>query len=1023
LNRYDFARLVSRVSGGEWPKVPTGNGFCLYIRRELVDDIGLFDEELFPRGYGEENDFCMRAVKAGWQNIVDDRTLVYHLRSQSFKEEKTALMEEGFRAVVGRHPEYVTLAQVFGAGGAMSNVRTRVRGIMDSLKKPSRSLETVVAAFRDAAKPRILYVLHTMAAGGTTMTTADLAGEIARDYDCYLLTVEGNSVVLQRWYNSNWRLVSKFTLVGNMDLYDAPRPDYEAAVVSILSKYDFDLVHIRHLINHSLSLPKIARSLGIPVVLSFHDFWHICPSVVLIDDHAKFCGGECSSGKGSCATLMPLPDAYKPLKHHYVYLWRKRVAEILGSVDCFVTTSPTARDLYRKAYPQLESAPFRVVEHGRAFAEQSSLAEAPRAGEPCRVVVLGNVTTNGKGFEVVQRIHELDAGKTIEFHFVGTCPVEAVLVGHVHGPYKREKLGDVLGAIRPSFVAIFSLWAETYCHTLSEAWQCGIPVLGTSLGAVGERIREHGGGWSVDVQKPEEILDLVTRVANDPDAYEEQRRTALVSNVRMSSSMAADYRLIYKQAVLRQGPRSVSHAEFPLRIVAVSESGDSKSGQLGHLASLARHPAIFNLVDFISATPEQALHERLYEETIGKTIVLLDYDLGSEAVAAVRAASTSLVVEASAFEPLADLLAVVDERPHSLVQALVPPRSRASGAEAYVVIVVSGNESDWSQTVDDLLAELDVRSELLVIGAEPKENLRCPTYTISGSKRSEVIAELAFRTNEASCLLVTDGAADTLLLHECAMAGVPLVVSPQIAASLGATEEDFVAVAASSSARHMAAAATGLARDKARIDRLSAERGSAARVKWSLDCNVPRATEILRTIARLAADWKSETAMQKVVPLAASSAQQSPSSTASLIRHLEIDELTQEDGETESPEDEMESAHSAKEDAESGVTPLIAAELTENDDPPETAADLAEDGEPDAAAVPLIDGLSDDAIIVSAMGDNASSDAADALAEESDESVEEAADALLEIDSSADPNEVDVPPPAEESILQGQAPG
>ena len=40
--------------------VPTTVGFCLYVRRAALDQIGGFDAEAFGRGYGEENDFCMR---------------------------------------------------------------------------------------------------------------------------------------------------------------------------------------------------------------------------------------------------------------------------------------------------------------------------------------------------------------------------------------------------------------------------------------------------------------------------------------------------------------------------------------------------------------------------------------------------------------------------------------------------------------------------------------------------------------------------------------------------------------------------------------------------------------------------------------------------------------------------------------------------------------------------------------------------------------------------------------------------
>ncbi|MBK6510558.1 MAG: glycosyltransferase [Haliea sp.] len=40
--------------------VPTGVGFCMFIRREALIDIGMLDELTFGMGYGEENDFCRR---------------------------------------------------------------------------------------------------------------------------------------------------------------------------------------------------------------------------------------------------------------------------------------------------------------------------------------------------------------------------------------------------------------------------------------------------------------------------------------------------------------------------------------------------------------------------------------------------------------------------------------------------------------------------------------------------------------------------------------------------------------------------------------------------------------------------------------------------------------------------------------------------------------------------------------------------------------------------------------------------
>ena len=103
--------LVEEVSGNLRPEVPTGNGFCLYITRDAIDEIGLFDEASFPRGYGEENDFCMRALKAGYKNLIEDSTFVFHHRSASFGDEKTLLSAAGSDALRSLHPEYKALVQ------------------------------------------------------------------------------------------------------------------------------------------------------------------------------------------------------------------------------------------------------------------------------------------------------------------------------------------------------------------------------------------------------------------------------------------------------------------------------------------------------------------------------------------------------------------------------------------------------------------------------------------------------------------------------------------------------------------------------------------------------------------------------------------------------------------------------------------------------------------------------------------------------------------------------------------------
>lgn len=80
-----FAGLVSELSECRYPSIPTGLGFCLLIKREVFDCIGVFDEK-FELDYGGGNDFCMRAKRKGYGAVCCDDAFVYHYGRKSFAD-------------------------------------------------------------------------------------------------------------------------------------------------------------------------------------------------------------------------------------------------------------------------------------------------------------------------------------------------------------------------------------------------------------------------------------------------------------------------------------------------------------------------------------------------------------------------------------------------------------------------------------------------------------------------------------------------------------------------------------------------------------------------------------------------------------------------------------------------------------------------------------------------------------------------------------------------------------------------
>lgn len=111
-----FAALVQRCSPRLRPELPTAVGFCMYLTRHALARVGPFDERLFGRGYGEENDWCMRAAARGMRHLLEDSTFVYHHGGASFtREARDRLAPAMLALVAARWPHYLPTIERFMA--------------------------------------------------------------------------------------------------------------------------------------------------------------------------------------------------------------------------------------------------------------------------------------------------------------------------------------------------------------------------------------------------------------------------------------------------------------------------------------------------------------------------------------------------------------------------------------------------------------------------------------------------------------------------------------------------------------------------------------------------------------------------------------------------------------------------------------------------------------------------------------------------------------------------------------------
>lgn len=99
--------------------VPTAVGFCMYIKLDILRDFGLLDE-IYGKGYNEENDLIMRANRCGYRAALANRAFVYHIGEKSFSSSETSksALEEQNAALLGsRYPEYQEHVRAYLQGG------------------------------------------------------------------------------------------------------------------------------------------------------------------------------------------------------------------------------------------------------------------------------------------------------------------------------------------------------------------------------------------------------------------------------------------------------------------------------------------------------------------------------------------------------------------------------------------------------------------------------------------------------------------------------------------------------------------------------------------------------------------------------------------------------------------------------------------------------------------------------------------------------------------------------------------
>ena len=193
----DFGELVHALSSRRFPRVAFLNGFCLMLRRSVIDKVGLLDEDAFPQGYGEEDDYCLRARDAGFELAVADHCYVYHAKSKSFGSRREELARRGRDALVAKHGSAVLEAdqEQMKNCADLARIRATIEAFLGAKEVEWKGGED------KANSCDVLFLLPVKgASGGANSVVQEVAGMRSLGVDAKVATHVKHQDSFQRFY-------------------------------------------------------------------------------------------------------------------------------------------------------------------------------------------------------------------------------------------------------------------------------------------------------------------------------------------------------------------------------------------------------------------------------------------------------------------------------------------------------------------------------------------------------------------------------------------------------------------------------------------------------------------------------------------------------------------------------------------------------------------------------------------------------------------------------------------------------
>lgn len=346
--------------------------------------------------------------------------------------------------------------------------------------------------------------------------------------------------------------------VDHFSLKSPEAPSLSRSVLAVIRDWAPDIVHFHLTIGLGTAVYREFGALGVPYVISLHDYFLFCPRITMMDFTNTDCGGpERTKCERCIGVLDQIDTVYRGARKLRLPVPRvpsqsvtqrnAAIATFFRDASAVLAVSSRVAELYRRVYPD---ARYRVSHIGSASATAPRLAKTPTSR--LRLTALGTLSKY-KGAEVLADLARRLPRDRVEVRFFGRVDeprwgrlAEEAGV-QLRGPYAPSDLPGILA--ETDLGVMVPVWEDNAPQVVMEFLNHGTPVIATRMGGIPDFVTE-ANGYLFD-HRSEEAVAAAARFVEELTPARAQAWGAELGRLQTPEAHRHELDVVYADAGVR----------------------------------------------------------------------------------------------------------------------------------------------------------------------------------------------------------------------------------------------------------------------------------------------------------------------------------------------------------------------------------------------------------------------------------------------------------------------------------------